>query len=96
MTYEVTFNFPAQNNGTFPGKTSTYGGYDLESAVYDIEAELWGDLPDAERYARRTGIKFALTAVLKGLPVGGTLSITGDTHQGYYAEPVTMTVTRTE
>ena len=89
MTYEVTFNFPAQNNGTFPGKTSTYGGYDLESAVYDIEAELWGDLPDAERYAWRT-------AVLEGLPVGAPLTITGDTHRGYYAEPVTMTVTRTE
>ena len=95
MTFEVTFNFPAQNNGIFPGKTSNYGGYDLESAVYDLIAEGWGSYDD-QPYPFREGLRFALTAVLEGLPVGAPLTITGDTHRGYYAEPVTMTVTRTE
>jgi len=94
MTFEVTFNFPAQNNGTFPGKTSTYT-YTLQEAVYDLVAELWGDHDD-QPYPFREGMRFALTAVLEGLPVGAPLTITGDTHRGYYAEPVTMTVTRTE
>lgn len=95
MTYEVTFNFPAQNNGIFPGKTSTYGGYDLEDAVYDLMAEGWGSYDDYQDYARG-GMELMLTAVLKGLPIGIPLTLTGDTHQGYYVEPVVMTVTRTE
>lgn len=96
MIFTVTFNFPA-HNGTFPGKVSTWDDYTLESAAYDIECEAWGDNDNDEYQSYfRGGIWLALNAVLKGLPVGGTFTITGDTHKGYYTEPVTISVTRTE
>lgn len=89
MIFEVTFNFPAQNNGAFPGKTSTYS-YTLEQAVYDMECEGFGD-HDNEHFSYRDGMRYALTAVLRGMTIGTTLTIPGDTHQGYYIEPVVMT-----